>query len=90
MEIAGESNPLEIQMPLIVGTVPLHREFSKLQPAITKDCKNHAPTLIIQTMDTKYKKMRELCYEFIFIRDIPSCCTFTQTNRYQGPSDVKI
>jgi hypothetical protein len=61
VEIAGETNPLEIQMPLIVGIVPLHREFSKLQPAMTKDYKNNAPPLILQTMDTKYRKLRELC-----------------------------
>jgi hypothetical protein len=73
-----------------VGTVPLHREFSKLQPAITKDCKNHALPLIFQTMDTKYKKLRELYYEFIIIRDIPSRRTFKQTNRYQCPSEVTI
>ncbi|XP_033609617.1 uncharacterized protein LOC111870245 isoform X2 [Cryptotermes secundus] len=57
VEIAGETNPLEIQMPLIVGTVPLHREFSNLQPVMTKDYKNHAPPLILQTMDTKYRKL---------------------------------
>jgi hypothetical protein len=83
VEIAGETNPLEIQMPLIVGTVPLHREFSKLQPAMTKDRKNHAPPLILQTMDTKYRKLRKLCYEFIFISDILCCHTFKQINRYQ-------
>jgi hypothetical protein len=69
VDIAGETNPLEIQMPLIVGTVPLHREFSKLQPAMAKDYKNFATPLIPQTMDTKYKKLREFCYEFISKRD---------------------
>jgi hypothetical protein len=90
VENAGETNPLEIQMPLIVGTVPLHREFSKLQPAMSKDCKNHAPPLILQTMDTKHRKLRELCYKFIFITDIVSCHTFKWINQYQGPTDVEI
>jgi hypothetical protein len=90
VDIAGESNPLEIQMPLLVGTVPLHREFSKLQPAMAKDYKNHAPPLIPQTMETKYKNLRELCYEFIFIRDILSCHTFKWINKYQGRLGVTI
>jgi hypothetical protein len=62
VDIAGGTNPLEIHMPLIVGTVPLQREFSKLQPATAKDYKHFATPLIPQTIDTKYKKLREFCY----------------------------
>ena len=60
MDIAGETNLLKLQMPLIVGTVPLQREFSKLEPVTTKDYKGQSLPLIPQRMETKYKKLRKL------------------------------
>lgn len=61
MDIAGETNLLKLQMPLIVGTVPLQREFSKLEPVTAKEYKDQALPLIPQKMETKYKKLRKLC-----------------------------
>jgi hypothetical protein len=56
VDIAGEIRPLDLRMPLIIGTVPLHREFSKLESAVAKGYRD----LIPQTMETKYKQLREL------------------------------
>jgi hypothetical protein len=61
VDIAGETNLLKLQMPLIVGTVPLQREFSKLESVTAKDYKDQEPSLIPQRMETKYKKLRKLC-----------------------------
>jgi hypothetical protein len=62
VDIAGETNLLKLQMPLVVGTVPLQREFAKLEPVTAKDYKDQVPHLIPQRMETKYKKLRKLCY----------------------------
>jgi hypothetical protein len=89
VDVAGETSSVEIQMPLIVGTVPLHREFSKLQPAMVKDYKSYAAPLIPQTMDTKYKKLREFCYKCILMRESEQS-HIQNINNHHGPSDVKI
>ncbi|KAJ4441434.1 hypothetical protein ANN_11289, partial [Periplaneta americana] len=57
VDIDGRSSPLELQMPLMVGTVPLHREFSKLEQASEEGNLVYIPPLVPQTMETKYKKL---------------------------------
>jgi len=70
VDIAGETNLLKLQMPLIVGTVPLQREFSKLEPVTAKDNKDQALPLIPQRMETKYKKLRKLrCVLYISLHE---------------------
>ena len=55
VEMAEESSPLELRMPLLIGTVPLHREFSKFQQEPTSPNLDEVP----QTIQTKYSNLRK-------------------------------